>query len=505
VRGSVVDAIFQEGRLPPVQTELRVTIDGGNGNARTIVVEVAVHVDERRVRGVALTATGGLARGASVEATGRPVAVPVGDAVLGRMFNVFGDVIDGAGAATTSMRRSIHSVPPSLVAQGRALEHRGDRSDTQARPTSGSTNRVFHTGIKAIDVLVPLERGGKAGLFGGAGVGKTVLITELIHNVIKQQKGVSVFCGIGERCREGEELYRQIREAGVLDRTVLVYGQMNEPPGARFRVGLAALTMAEYFRDDAHEDVLFLVDNIFRFIQAGAEVSGLLGRLPSRLGYQPTLATDLAALEERVCSTASGAITSVQAVYVPADDFTDPAAVHTFSHLCASVVLSRKRASEGLYPPVDPLQSGSKLLTPTVVGDRHYRIAQQVRATLAEYEELKDLIAMLGIEELSEQDRRTVSRARRLERFLTQPFYTTEQFTGREGREVALDDALDGCERILGDEFAKLPESALYMIGTIKEARNNAGPSHAASTGLAATRSQPAAGGTDAAKAAQPA
>lgn len=329
---------------------------------------------------------------------------------------------------------------------------------------------MFATGIKAIDVLAPLERGGKAGLFGGAGVGKTVLITELINNVVGQYAGVSLFCGIGERSREAEELYREMQDAGVRDSTVMVFGQMNEPPGARFRVGHAALTMAEYFRDDARQDVLLLIDNIFRFIQAGSEVSGLMGQLPSRVGYQPTLATELAELQERICNTASGAITSVQAVYVPADDFTDPAAVHTFGYLSATIVLSRKRASEGLYPAIDPLQSTSKMLTPRIVGDRHYRIAQEIRRTLATYEDLRDIIAMLGLEELSQEDRRIVARARRLERFLTQPFFTTRQFTGMDGRLVPLAAALDGCERILADEFADRPERALYMIGAIEEA-----------------------------------
>ena len=336
-----------------------------------------------------------------------------------------------------------------------------------------TTSELFVTGIKAIDVLAPLERGGKSGLFGGAGVGKTVLIMELIHNVIGHHSGVSVFCGIGERCREGEELYREIQAAGVLDKTVLVFGQMNEPPGSRFRVGHSALTMAEYFRDDARQDVLLLIDNIFRFIQAGSEVSGLMGQLPSRLGYQPTLSTELAELEERICNTATGAITSVQAVYVPADDFSDPAAVHTFSHLSTSIVLSRKRASEGLYPAVDLLKSSSKLITPQIVGVRHYRIAQEIRKTLAGYEELKDIIAMLGLDELSQEDRHTVHRARRLERFLTQPFYVTEQFTNQPGKLVKLEDTLDGCERILNDEFAKVPEQALYMIGAIDEVRKD--------------------------------
>jgi F-type H+-transporting ATPase subunit beta len=329
---------------------------------------------------------------------------------------------------------------------------------------------ILTTGIKAIDLLTPLERGGKAGLFGGAGVGKTVLITELIHNIASHYQGLSLFCGIGERSREAEELYREMRDSGVLDKTVLVFGQMNEPPGARFRVGHAALTMAEYFRDDLGRDVLLMIDNVFRFIQAGSEVSGLLGRIPSRVGYQPTLASELAALQERICSTPNGAITSIQAVYVPADDLTDPAAVHTFAHLSASIVLSRKRASQGLYPPLDPLESSSKMLLPDVLGERHYRIAQAVRKTLAEYEELKDIIAMLGLEELTEEDRRTVGIARRLERFLTQPFAVTEHFTGMPGRLVPLEQTLDGCERILDGEFMSVSEQALYMIGAVDEA-----------------------------------
>jgi F-type H+-transporting ATPase subunit beta len=329
----------------------------------------------------------------------------------------------------------------------------------------------LETGIKVIDVLSPIERGGKTGLFGGAGVGKTVLITEMIHNMVSQHQGISLFCGIGERSREAEELYREMQAAGVLDQTIMVFGQMNEPPGARFRVGHAALTMAEYFRDDAHQDVLLLIDNIFRFIQAGQEVSGLMGELPSRVGYQPTLATELAALEERISSTATGAITSVQAVYVPADDFTDPAAVHTFGHLSASIVLSRKRASEGFYPAVDPLRSSSKMLMPAIAGQRHYDIALAVRHTLATYDELKDMIAMLGMAELSAGDRQVVYRARRLERFLTQPFFSTEQFTSKSGRMVRLEAALTGCDRILNDDFADYPESALYMIGDIEEAK----------------------------------
>lgn len=445
VRGSVVDAFFPR-RIPPLFEVLEA------GNGQTAIVEVVAHLSPQAVRGIALTSTQGLARGDRVVDTGRTLSVPVGQRVLGRVFNVFGNIIDGKDAVTGGEWRSIHTAPVALTQRA-------------------TTAEIFTTGMKAIDVLAPLERGGKSGLFGGAGVGKTVLIMELIHNVIGHHSGVSVFCGIGERCREGEELYREIQAAGVLDKTVLVFGQMNDPPGTRFRVGHSALTMAEYFRDDCRQDVLLLIDNIFRFIQAGSEVSGLMGQLPSRLGYQPTLGTELANLEERICNTASGAITSVQAVYVPADDFADPSAVHTFGHLSASIVLSRKRAAEGLYPAIDPLRSGSKMVTPQIAGERHYRIAQAIRKTLAGYEELKDIIAMLGIEELSQDDRRTVYRARRLERFLTQPFFVTEQFTGHSGKLVTLEQALDGCERILNDEFANYPEQALYMIGSIDEVR----------------------------------
>lgn len=445
VRGSVVDMHFPNG-IPDIHNEIR----GGEENG--VVIEVVNHLSANLVRGVALTPTDGLARGSAVTDQGSPLRVPVGRALLGRAFNVFGETIDLGEPVQDVQWRSIHQPSVSLIRQSTRME-------------------PFLTGIKVIDVLAPLERGGKAGLFGGAGVGKTVVIMELIHNTVSKHEGVSLFCGIGERCREGEELYRELQESGELKNTVLVFGQMNDPPGARFRVGHAALTMAEFFRDDEHQDVLLLIDNIFRFIQAGSEVSGLMGRLPSRLGYQPTLGTELAELEERICSTASGAITSVQAVYVPADDFTDPAAVHAFGHLSATVVLSRKRASEGLYPAIDPLQSRSKLLVPHIVGRRHYDIAQRIRKTLAQYEELKDIIAMLGLEELSHEDRGIVNRARRLERFLTQPFFVTEQFTGHAGRFVSLQEALDGCERILNDEFADRPEQSLYMIGRIEEAR----------------------------------
>ena len=445
VRGSVVDIRFEK-ELPPIFTLLRA------GKERAIALEVSTHLDAHRVRAVALTPTQGLSRGMTVDDTGGPLMAPVGKGILSRMFDVFGKTIDRLPRPLELEWRTVHQPPPSL-------SRRSTRSE------------IFETGIKVIDVLMPLERGGKTGLFGGAGVGKTVLLTEMIHNMVGQHQGVSIFCGIGERCREGEELYRDMKAAGVLPSMVMVFGQMNEPPGARFRIGHVALTMAEYFRDDEHRDVLLLIDNIFRFIQAGSEVSGLMGQMPSRLGYQPTLSTELAGLEERIANTDKGAITSIQAVYVPADDFTDPAAVHTFSHLSASIVLSRKRAGEGLYPAVDPLQSNSKMATPGIIGERHYLLAQEIRRTLAQYAELKDIIAMLGLEQLSQEDRSTVARARRLERFLTQPFYTTEQFTGIKGKFIGLEDALDGCERILQDEFKDYPESALYMIGEIGEAR----------------------------------
>jgi F-type H+-transporting ATPase subunit beta len=445
VRGGVVDVRFDRC-LPPIFSVLRAGAD------REIVVEVMTQLDASRVRGIALTPTQGLARGMPVEDTGAPLQAPVGKTIISRMFDVFGHAIDRQPAPTDVQWRTVHRTPPPL----------SERS---------TKSEIFETGIKAIDVLVPLERGGKAGLFGGAGVGKTVLLTEMIHNMIGHQKGMSIFCGIGERCREGEELYSAMKAAGVLANMVMVYGQMNESPGSRFRVGDVALTMAEYFRDDEHRDVLLLIDNVFRFIQAGMEVSGLMGQMPSRLGYQPTMSTELSGLEERIANTHAGAITSIQAVYVPADDLTDPAAVHVFSHLSASIVLSRKRASEGLYPAIDLLQSSSKMATPGIVGDRHYKLAQEIRKTLAQYEALKDIVAMLGLEQLSPEDRDAVARARRLERFLTQPFFTTEQFSGIKGKLVSLKDSLDGCERILKDEFKDYPESALYMIGAIGEAK----------------------------------
>ncbi|RTR06977.1 F0F1 ATP synthase subunit beta [Halomonas nitroreducens] len=443
VRGNVVDVRFAPP-LPPRLRQLRTGVD------RRVVLEVESHLDPRTVRCIALTATRRLGRGMPVEDVGTPLMIPVGPALLGRMLNVFGEPIDGRGPIEATEWWSIHR--PLL-----SLEARTTRTE------------IFTTGIKAIDLLAPLERGGKAGMFGGAGVGKTVLINEMIHNMALAYEGVSLFCGIGERLREAEDMYHSMASSGVLDKAVLLYGQMNEPPGARFRVGHAALSIAEHFRDVEKRDVLLLIDNIFRFVQSGTEVSGLMGRIPSRVGYQPTLASELAALEERICSSRSAGMTSVQAVYVPADDLTDPSATHIFSHLSASIVLSRKRASQGLYPAIDPLQTASKMLTPGVVGERHYRVAQAVRSTLAEYEDLKDIIAMLGLEELSREDRATVSQARRLERFLTQPFFTTGQFTGKAGKLVPLDQTVDGCERILAGEFAEVPEKALYMIGAVEE------------------------------------
>jgi len=445
IRGNVIDVQLMD-EVPPLQRQLQVHEE------RQIVMEVHSEVAVDRVRCVALSPTRGLAMGTPVFDTGSSLEVPVGEALLGRMINVFGDAIDGGESLDGVERWPIHREPLPL----------SQRVTTQ---------EIFASGIKVIDLLAPLERGGKAGLFGGAGVGKTVLITELIHNMVERYQGISLFCGVGERCREAEDLYREMQDTGMLKNTAMIFGQMNEPPGARFRVAHAALSVAEYFRDEARRDVMLLIDNIFRFVQAGTEVSGLMGRIPSRVGYQPTLGTELAELQERICSSANGAMTSVQAVYVPADDLTDPSATHTFAHLSASIVLSRKRASQGLYPAVDPLESESKMLSPGVVGERHYHVAAGVRRVLAEYEELKDIISMLGLEELSQQDRATVSKARRLERFLTQPFFSTEQFTNYQGKSVSLEQTIAGCERILAGEFADVPEKALYMIGPIDEAK----------------------------------
>lgn len=444
IHGSVIEAVFNE-KLPAINNKL---ITGENGK---VIFEVNSYMDEQTVRAIALTFAAGIARGETIFDTGLPIQVPVGKDTLGKLFDLFGNQLDESPPIANPQLRSIHQKPIPFSKRS-------------------TTDEIFLTGIKAIDVLTPLAKGEKAGLFGGAGVGKSVLITELINNTASKTKGYSIFCGIGERSREAEELYREIRDAGVLNNAVLIFAQMNEPPGARFRVGHAALTMAEYLRDTEKKDILLLIDNIFRFIQAGSEVSGLIGKMPSRVGYQPTLASELSELEERISNTLSGSITSIQAVYVPADDFTDPSATHTFSHLSSSVVLSRKRASEGFYPAIDPLNSFSKMLNKNIIGERHYMIAKEIKRNLATYEELKDIIAMLGIEELSKEDRDTVYRARRLERFLTQPFSTTEHFTGMDGKFVELEDALDGFERILNDEYTDYNESDLYMIGTIQEA-----------------------------------
>ncbi len=449
VRGSVVDVAMAAGRLPAIRDTIEIVWD----RPGRLLAEVQSHLDAHTVRAIALQRTAGLRRGTPVRLLGGPLTVPVGDCVLGRLIDVMGEPIDrGAALPTDAQRWPIHRDAPALARQ--------------------SANRaVFETGIKVIDLLSPLVRGGKAGLFGGAGVGKTVLITELIHTMIQKYAGISVFAGVGERSREGHELLLELTNSGVLDRTALVFGQMNEPPGARWRVGLTALTVAEHFRDAARRDVLLLMDNVYRFVQAGSEVSGLLGRLPSRVGYQPTLATEVAELEGRLVSTEGAAVTAIQAVYVPADDFTDPAVAEIFGHLDSAIVLSRGMAAEGFYPAIDPLQSTSVLLDPTVVSDDHYRLAHDVRGAIAHYRELQDIIALLGIEELSANDRRIVARARRLQRFLTQPFAVTESFIGKAGRVVPLAETLKGCRAILDGAADDWNESSLYMVGALDEAR----------------------------------
>jgi len=449
IRGSVIDVEFSSQRLPAINDALLVESDGGT----RLVVEVQEHLDRRTVRGVAMENTAGLRRGAPVWQTGGPILVPVGEEMLGRLVNVTGNPIDRLGPFAADIKRwPIHRDSPSISRQDHQRE-------------------VFRTGIKVVDLLAPLAKGGKAGMFGGAGVGKTVLIMELIRSTVEKYSGISVFAGIGERSREGHELLAELSKSGVLGRTALIFGQMNEPPGARWRVGMTALTVAEYFRDVMRRDVLLLMDNVFRFVQAGSEVSGMLGRLPSRVGYQPTLATEIAELEERIASIAGASVTAIQAVYVPADDFTDPAVVETFRHLDSSVVLSRDMAAQGLYPAIDPLASTSVLLDPRVVGAAHYSVAEEVRRTIARYKELQEIIALLGVEELSAEDRRTVNRARRLERFLTQPFMVTEQFTGIAGKSVAVEDTIKGCGAILSGEGDEWAESALYMVGTFEDAR----------------------------------
>jgi F-type H+-transporting ATPase subunit beta len=449
VRGAVVDVTFPHGPLPQINQALRIEWD----RPGELVAEVQSHLDEHTVRAIALQATAGLSRGTTVTATGAPITVPVGARVLGRLLDVIGEIRDGGTPLPADTPRwPIHRVPPKLAQQTAATA-------------------MFETGIKVLDLLMPLAQGGKAAMFGGAGVGKTVLVMELIHAMAERYQGISVFAGIGERSREGHELLTDMGDSGVLERTVLVYGQMNEPPGARWRVGLTALTMAEFFRDHEHRNVLLLMDNVFRFVQAGGEVSGLLGRSPSRVGYQPTLATEVAALQERIASVAGAAITAIEAVYVPADDFTDPAVTAISSHLDSVIVLSRTMAAEGMYPAVDPLASSSILLDPLVVGTEHYTLAERVRETIAHYRELQDVIALLGVEELGAQDRLLVARARRLQRFLTQPFTVTEAFTGTAGRSVRLADTLAGCRAILDGETDEWAEGSLYMIGGIETAR----------------------------------
>jgi F-type H+-transporting ATPase subunit beta len=445
IAGSVIDIEFTTGALPALLSALEVEWDCPH----RLVVEVQQHIDGTTVRGVALQETTGLKCGMAVCDTGAPIRVPVGPATLGRMLDVLGEPIDrGAALGADVPRLPIHRSPPPFSAQGRDRDR-------------------FHTGIKVIDLLAPLPRGGKAAMFGGAGVGKTVLIMELIRTTV-EDSGTSVFAGIGERSREGHELWLELQHSGVLANTALVFAQMNEPPGARWRVGMTALTIAEHFRDKMHRDVLLLIDNVFRFAQAGGEVSGLLRRTPSRVGYQPTLGSEIAELEERITSVKHAAITSIQAVYVPADDFTDPAVAETFTHLDSSIVLSREQASQGFYPAVDPLTSSSTLLDPLVVGERHYRIAEEARGLIERYRELQEVISLLGVDELSASDRQAVGRARRLIRFLTQPFLVTVQFTGQAGVSVALEDTLAGCRA--NGRADELPEEALYMIGKLDEA-----------------------------------
>ncbi|PWC65426.1 ATP F0F1 synthase subunit beta [Azospirillum sp. TSH7] len=449
VRGSVIDLRFPEAALPPLFDAVEILWDG----PERLVAEVQSHLDARTARAIALQGTSGLQRGTPARSTGSPLTAPVGDAVLGRLIDVMGLARDdGPELPPDTPRAPIHRAPPPLA-------RRSPRRD------------LLETGIKVIDLLAPMARGGKAAMFGGAGVGKTVLVMELIRKMVERHTGISVFAGIGERSREGQELWEEMQRSGVLDRTALVFGQMNEPPGARWRVGLTALTIAEHFRDEERRDVLLLMDNVFRFVQAGAEVSGLLGRLPSRVGYQPTLASEIAELEERVASTPGAVVTAIQAVYVPADDFTDPAVAELFSHLDSSIVLSRAMAAEGLYPAVDPLTSTSSLLDPLVVGEAHYRLAEEVRKTIAHYRELQDVIALLGMEELSAADRLAVRRARRLQRFLTQPFMVTEAFTGHAGVSVPLEETLKGCRAILDGDCDDWAESAFFMTGTLDQVR----------------------------------
>ncbi|MBP3605579.1 MAG: F0F1 ATP synthase subunit beta [Clostridia bacterium] len=444
--GPVLDIQFEKGKVPDLLNAIEIMHDG-----QKVVCEVATQVGDDVVRCIAMSSTDGMSRGMEAVDTGKGITVPVGPETLGRIFNLLGEAQDNGPQLTEARRECIHKAPPAYTEQE-------------------STAEILETGIKVVDLIAPYAKGGKIGLFGGAGVGKTVLIMELIHNIAKEHGGISVFTGVGERTREGNDLYNEMKESGVLAKTALVYGQMNEPPGARMRVGLSGLTMAEYFRDEEGQDVLLFIDNIFRFTQAGSEVSALLGRMPSAVGYQPTLATEMGALQERITSTKRGSITSVQAVYVPADDLTDPAPATTFAHLDATTVLSRGIASLGIYPAVDPLDSTSRLLSPDVVGIEHYEVARAVQQILQRYKELQDIIAIMGMDELSEEDKLTVSRARKIQRFLSQPFTVAEQYTGMEGRYVPVKETIRGFREILDGKHDELPESAFLFVGTIDEA-----------------------------------
>jgi len=449
--GVVVDAQFAPGDLPAISSALVIE----RADERSLVLEVQEHVDPQTVRCIAMSTTSGLHRNMSVRDTGRPIQVPVGDGTLGRMFNVLGEPIDQRGPIEGAERRPIHMMAPPLNEQR-------------------LTSEILETGLKVIDLLTPYGLGTKIGLFGGAGVGKTMLVIELIRHSTRERNALALFAGVGERTREGNDLWLSMRRSGVLDSSVLVFGQMNEPPGARLRVPLTALTMSQHFRDDSGRDVLLFIDNVYRYVQAGAEISALLGRVPSAVGYQPTLATEMGELQERITSTTRGAITSVQAIYIPADDITDPGVVAAFAHLDAITVLTRKLSSQGFYPAVDPLASSSKMLEARYVGERHVRIATEVKAVLAKYEALQDIISILGTDELSEEDQIVVRRARRLQRFLTQPFFSTEQYTGLEGRYVTIEETLDGFEAILRGDLDTAPEQALYMVGTIEDALEKA-------------------------------
>ncbi len=449
--GPVVDVVFPDGELPAINTALKVSNAAISDDPWNLVIEVAQHIGQGSVRCVAMDTTDGLSRDQEVMPTDGPIKVPVGEGVLGRILNVVGEPVDEAGPVEHDEMWPIHRDPPKYEELSTGVES-------------------FETGIKVIDLLAPYQKGGKIGLFGGAGVGKTVIIMELIANLAREHGGVSVFGGVGERTREGNDLFEEMTESGVIEKTALVYGQMNEPPGARARVALSALTVAEYFRDVKNQDVLFFVDNIFRFTQAGSEVSALLGRIPSAVGYQPTLATEMGAMQERITSTSKGSVTSVQAVYVPADDLTDPAPATTFSHLDATTVLNRSIAEKGIYPAVDPLDSSSRILDPSVVGEEHYAVARRVQGILQEYKDLQDIIAILGMEELSEEQKQVVQRARRIEKFLSQPFHVAEIFTGFPGKYVKLSDTIKAFKQICDGEYDDLPEDAFYMVGTIEEA-----------------------------------